>query len=122
MTVFSNVFTTVFVVALGISVLMQLWLALRQMRHVAAHRAHVPAHFHGRITLSAHQKAADYTVARTRLTIADTVVETIVLLLLTLGGGLAAIAMLVSTIGIGPLWQDVALTVSTLLLTSLVAL
>jgi STE24 endopeptidase len=117
-----RLFTAIFVVALVVSVLMQLWLARRQMRHVTAHRVAVPAHFDGRITLSAHQKAADYTVARTRLAITDTVVEALVLLGLTLGGGLAFIAAAIATIGVGSLWQDVTLTVATLALTSLVAL
>jgi STE24 endopeptidase len=122
MPAYSHWFTVVFVLALAVSVLMQLWLARRQMRHVVAHRAAVPAHFNGRIALSAHQKAADYTVARTRLAMADTVIETAMLLWLTLGGGVAALAATLSVTGVGSLWQDVALTIGTLLLTSLVAL
>jgi hypothetical protein len=42
------------------------WLATRQMRHVAAHRHQVPAAFAATVTLEAHQKAADYTLAKGR--------------------------------------------------------
>ena len=42
------------------------WLASRQIRHVAQHRAQPSAPFAERITLAAHQKAADYTMAKAR--------------------------------------------------------
>ena len=58
----------------------------------SAHRDAVPAHFAGKITLEAHHKAADYTVARTRLSIVDTLIDAAVLLALTLGGGVALLA------------------------------
>ena len=50
-------FTVLFLLALGVSLAMQLWLARRQVQHVAANRAAPPAHFATRITLAAHQKA-----------------------------------------------------------------
>ena len=68
----TTLFTSIFIVALVFCVGMQLWLALRQVRHVELHRCEVPPHFADRITLPAHRKAADYTIARTRLSmIAD---------------------------------------------------
>jgi STE24 endopeptidase len=85
-------FGAVFLAALVASVVLHLWLARRQMQHVRAHRDAVPAHFAGKITLEAHQKAADYTVARTRVSIVDTLLDTAVLLALTLGGGVALLA------------------------------
>src|SRR5215475_7685812 len=88
----AGLFTSLFLVAFAISLALQLWLAHRQRRHVLAHRDAVPAHFDARISLPAHQKAADYTVARSRLSVADIVLDAIVLLVLTLGGGLALIA------------------------------
>ncbi|MEN9629854.1 MAG: hypothetical protein RJA10_3082, partial [Pseudomonadota bacterium] len=45
----------------------RLWLASRQIRHVATHRHEVPAAFAATVTLAAHQRAADYTIARARL-------------------------------------------------------
>src|SRR6202521_2619307 len=107
----TNVFTFLFLLALGVSVALQLWLAQRQVRHVTSHRTAVPAHFAGRIALAAHQKAADYTVARTRLSTVDILIDTWVLLALTLGGGLWAAAAWTSTLPVSPLWQDVLLIV-----------
>ena len=82
-------FTLVFLAALALTLAGRLWLTLRQIRHVAAHRGAVPADFAERIPLAAHQKAADYTVDRNRLTIVATLVDAALLLALTLGGGLA---------------------------------
>ncbi len=67
----------------------RLWLTVRQIRCVAAHRGAVPAGFAERIPLAAHQKAADYTVDRHRLAIFTTLVDAALLLAFTLGGGLA---------------------------------
>ena len=65
------IFTTLFAAALAAGLLLKLWLATRQVRHVAQHRARVPAAFAERITLVAHQKAADYTIAKARLGILE---------------------------------------------------
>ncbi|MGZ5038069.1 MAG: M48 family metallopeptidase [Usitatibacter sp.] len=68
------------------------WLGVRQMRHVAAHRDSVPADFAAFIPIEAHRKAADYTLDKQRVSLAETlVIDGVVLLLLTLGGGVAAI-------------------------------
>ncbi len=48
----------------------------------------MPPEFAASVPLAAHQKAADYTGARTRLGIVDTLVSAVVLLAFTLGGGL----------------------------------
>ncbi|MGQ0654954.1 MAG: M48 family metallopeptidase [Betaproteobacteria bacterium] len=70
----------------------RLWLAARQVRHVRAHRDAVPPTFADAIGLSAHQKAADYTVAKTRLGMVDVLVSAALVLALTLGGGIQALA------------------------------
>jgi STE24 endopeptidase len=115
-------FTVIFLLALGVSLAMQLWLARRQVQHVAANRIAPPAHFATRITLAAHQKAADYTIARTRLGMLETVLEAIVLLALTLGGGLAVLAARADLLPVDTLWQDVALVVAVTLLAALIGL
>ena len=51
---------------------LKFWLATRQMRHVAAHRNAVPAAFAATVTLAAHQKAADYTLAQLALRLGHT--------------------------------------------------
>ncbi|MGV0949729.1 MAG: M48 family metallopeptidase [Azonexus sp.] len=82
-------FSFLFLAAFGLTLAGRLWLTLRQIRHVAAHRAAVPADFAERIPLAAHQKAADYTVDRNKLAILTTLIDAVLLLALTLGGGLA---------------------------------
>jgi STE24 endopeptidase len=82
---FSLVFLAAVVVTLGV----RLWLVWRHIRHVGAHRTAVPADFAERIALSAHQKAADYTLARCRAGLVTTLVDAGLLLALTLGGGIA---------------------------------
>jgi STE24 endopeptidase len=60
------------------------------MRHIAAHRGAVPAEFRDSIAPESHRKAADYSVAKLRLALAETVVGALFVLLLTLGGLLQA--------------------------------
>jgi STE24 endopeptidase len=83
-----NTFSFAFLAALVLMCALRLWLAHRQISHVIAHRGRVPAGFADRIGLDAHQKAADYSVARTRFGTLGLVVEVAVLLAFTFGGGL----------------------------------
>lgn len=80
--------TAVFLAALALATAAQLWLARRHVAHILAHRDRVPAEFASRIALAQHQKAADYTVAKTRLAQWQAMADALVLLALTLGGGL----------------------------------
>ena len=80
--------TLAFVIALVLGLLLKFWLASRQVRHVARHRAQVPDAFAGRITLQAHQKAADYTLAKIRFGLLEMALGAAVLLGWTLLGGL----------------------------------
>ncbi|HET7526459.1 MAG TPA: M48 family metallopeptidase [Burkholderiaceae bacterium] len=80
--------TWLFAVALLAGLAMRLWLATRQMRHVMAHRDVVPSAFASRVSLDAHQRAADYTVAKTRFGLLTTAFGSAVLLGWTLLGGL----------------------------------
>jgi len=81
-----NAFTWTFLAALAAATLTRLWLAQRQVAHVRAHRDAVPPTFADAIPLSAHQKAADYTVAKARLGMLDVLLGAAALLVLTLGG------------------------------------
>lgn len=83
-----NTFTLIFIAALTISVLVRVWLAQRHLRYVASHRNAVPAAFSDTITLMQHHKAADYTLAKTRLSFLQIALEVALLLAFTLGGGL----------------------------------
>ena len=84
-------FTFLFLAALAVSTALRLWLDFRHLRHVVARREQVPADFFGRIELVDHRKAADYTAAKVRIGLIEIVIDTFVLLALTLGGALALI-------------------------------
>ena len=60
-------FTLLFVAFLLTDIAVRMWLATRQIRHVARNRDQVPPEFSHRIGLASHQRAADYTVARVKL-------------------------------------------------------
>ena len=77
-----------FALALSASMLVKFWLAARQMRHVALHRDAVPAPFAQRVALHAHQRAADYTLAKGRFGLLAMAYGAAVLLGWTLLGGL----------------------------------
>jgi len=115
-------FTVLFAAALAISLVVRIWLARRQVAHVSAHRDAVPAAFVSRIGLAAHQKAADYTVAKQRLGTLNTLVDGALLLVMTLGGGLALVVGWTQTINISPLWRDVLLFAVTGILYGVVSL
>lgn len=85
-----NTFSIVFLSALALATLMRLWLGARHIGHIRAHRAAVPAEFAGQISLDAHQRAADYTCVKTRLALVTVVIEALLLVWLTFGGGLQA--------------------------------
>ncbi len=80
--------TFVFIGLLIATTFTRLWLGSRQIAHVQANRAQVPAAFSQNISLEAHQKAADYSSAKTKLALVEVVVQALLLAALTLGGGL----------------------------------
>jgi len=79
-------FKLAFLVALATSVALRVWLAIRQYRHVGAHRDLVPFDFAANVPLADHRKAADYTQAKLRLSLAVLAIEALLLLALTFGG------------------------------------
>jgi len=88
----SSAFSVLFVVFLLLTLGLRYWLARRHIRHVLGHREQVPAEFAAKIPLSAHQKAADYTVAKTRFGLWAALWNTLVLTGFTLLGGLQALS------------------------------
>ena len=87
----SNLFSLVFTAALVCGLALKFWLATRQVKHVLAHRSAVPGIFADRIALAAHQKAADYTVTKTRFGMLELAWGVAVTLGWTLLGGLDAL-------------------------------
>src|SRR4051812_10442777 len=103
------IFTGTFVVAWAASLALRLWLARRQVAHVGAHRDHLPPAFAASIPLAAHHKAADYPTAKQHLGVVETLVDALVLIGMTLGGGLAWLLSATETLAIDPIWRDVLL-------------
>jgi STE24 endopeptidase len=87
-----NALTWLFLAALAAASATRIALAARQIRHVNAHRDAVPAGFADSIALAAHQKAADYTAAKMRFGIVDTLVGVAVVLAFTVGGAIEALS------------------------------
>ncbi len=83
--------TSIFVILLFATTIVRIWLGRRHISHVLGHRNQVPAAFDGNISLEAHQKAADYSADKTKLVIIEAIIQSILLLALTLGGGLQLI-------------------------------
>ncbi|MCX7627642.1 MAG: M48 family metallopeptidase [Methylophilaceae bacterium] len=110
-----------FVCLLAATLFIQQWLGWRQIRHITAHREAVPAAFSSSISLQAHQKAADYNIAKIRLRLYETATQTLLLLVLTLGGFLqwldSSLAELLQT---HPLWHGGCVIVVTFIITALV--
>jgi len=106
----SLLMTTVFAIALMVGLVLKFWLSSRQIRHVALHRSQVPSAFTQTISLAAHQKAADYTLAKAQMGLLELVLGTTVLLGWTLMGGLSALNLwLLTWLGTGMTQQLVLL-------------
>ena len=117
-----NNFTLIFLSALLLSLGLKLWLAGRQIRHVRACRDQVPRAFRQRITLEMHQLAADYTIARTRFGLAALLLNTLLLLGWTLGGGLNIVDQFWQSVDLPAISTGIAVILSVLLLASLLEL
>jgi STE24 endopeptidase len=114
--------TWAFLIAVAAETLTRLWLGSRQIAAVQAHRDEVPEPFRGQIELADQQKAADYTTARVRLGRWATVVEALVKLALTLGGGLAAVDAAWRHTGLVEPWRGACVVATVVLLLQLVGL
>src|SRR4051812_29166286 len=90
----SYVLTLAFAVFLLTGLAVKFWLASRQIRHVARHRSQVPTPFDRSVSLAAHQKAADYTVVKSRFGLIELAIGVVVLLGWALLGGLNALNQL----------------------------
>lgn len=117
-----NEFSWVFLVALTLMTGLEIWLSLRQRRHVVANRDEVPEAFREQIGLAAHQKAADYTVAKGGQMRRESLFGAVVLLLWTLGGGLALLSGAWESLGWPAMATGVVLILSFLLIGSLLEL
>lgn len=115
-------FTALFCALLVLGLLVRTVLASRQIRHVARNRDTVPAAFSNTISLAAHQKAADYTISKSRFGLLETAIEAALLLGWTLLGGLDWLNQtLLAALGPG-LWQQLALVAAFVVIGGLITL
>jgi len=117
-----NTFTLLFLLALAASFGVELWLAKRQSEHVSKHRINVPDAFKNSVSLEAHQKAADYTLAKGKLGDIDRIVGLVALLLLTLGGGINLAFKFWSGAIDSPFWAGIVATATVFFIMTLVEL
>lgn len=115
-----NTFTLIFLIALIISYGIQFWLSFRQKSYVMQHRDQVPQAFRDRVALTAHQKAADYTVEKSKLGDLDSVAGMLFLLALTLGGGISLAFDFWSTFEFSPLMASLISVASIFLLMTII--
>lgn len=118
----SLVFSLLFTGFLLVTLATRFWLAARHMRHILINRNAVPAQFAEKISLEAHQKAADYTIAKTRLGLVNLLISTFALLAFTLLGGLQWLsAAVIDLTGPGMTYQ-ISLLVAFALISGLIDL
>ena len=113
-------FTYIFVATLALTSLAKLWLSRRHLEHILRHREKVPDAFSERIALAEHQKAADYTSAKTRFEMLGVLYDAALLLAFTLGGGIELIfdfsrSLFESDLAQGVATMSIALLISSLL-------
>jgi STE24 endopeptidase len=97
--------TVLFLIALISCVVAKFWLLQRQVKAVASHRSAVPMHFKEKISLESHQKAADYTLAKSKIALLDIALSALFVVALTLMGGLQVIHNWMNSMGVVKQWN-----------------
>jgi STE24 endopeptidase len=117
-----NWITPLFLFALSLNVLIEVWLNIKNQFHIGKHRQSVPEEFSDVVTLEAHQKAADYSRSKLQLSRLGLFYDAAILLFMTLGGGFQDIYNLWLTTALDPVWRDVVFLLSALWFVSLLHL
>ncbi len=117
-----NLFSYLFLAALFGNVAVQWLLLYRHRSHVSRHRGAVPAQFRDKVPLEAHQKAADYTVAKSSLARIDLVISVVLLLLWTLAGGLELVDRFWRGLDLSVIWTGTGVMLSIMLISSILDL
>ena len=115
----TQIFTLAFSLTLMLNLCIKIWLTTRQNRCVFAHRDQVPADFADSISLEAHQKAADYTLAKSQLGFWELMLDTLLLIGWTLLGGLSALNQAIGSIFEGNMAQEISVIVAFMLINGL---
>lgn len=117
-----NVFTIVFLFALVASFAVEFWLGRRQKSYVSEHRDAVPPAFQEAISLESHQKAADYTLEKIRVGTVSGIIGGILLLVLTIGGGIEWVNGILAGFEMSMIMSGVLLIISVLVIHEIVEL
>ncbi|RUS66781.1 Protease HtpX [Saezia sanguinis] len=118
----STLFFGLFIVLTLATLAIKCWLSWRQIRSVKQHRAHVPVDFTGHVTLSSHQRAADYTVAQQRFGMLESAWSTLLLLGWTVFGGLNLLNHIVQPLTGSGLWYGIVLILAFFLINGILGL
>jgi len=116
----ASTFTNLIIVLIAITVLSQIWLSKRHIGFVSQHRKKVPAPFKDIIKIKDHQKAADYTVDKSKLNILGLAVEAIFLYFITIGGGIEWINQYLAQYSFSEITLGAMLIIAVMVLSSLV--
>ena len=114
--------TLLFIAAVVFSTALELWLSHRQISTVAAHRGRVPEPFATSVSAEEHAKAADYTIAKARFGRVAEITNAVIILALTVGGGIAALDGLWRHTGWTQPWLGTAVIGSVFCITGLLTL
>jgi len=117
-----HILTYLFLFALTCSVLIQIWLARRQIHSVESHRDSVPDSFKDSISMEQHAKAADYTITKLRFGYSELAYGTLLLLVWTLGGGLELLDNLGRELGLSALYTGTVFILSAIIIMGLLDL
>lgn len=117
-----NLFTSIFIICLSASIIVQWLLVQRHIKHIRSNRENVPDAFNDKIPVEAHHKAADYTQAKVKTGLAELIIGSAFLLLWTLAGGLQLLDDAWRSLGLSELWTGVGLILSVFAIMSILDL
>ena len=104
-----NFFTYIFLFSLFAGIFVQWFLVQKHINCVRSNRDNVPEEFNDKISLEAHQKAADYTEAKVKTGLFELMIGSALLLLWTLAGGLQLLDNWLRTFGMSEIFTGTAL-------------
>ena len=107
-----NFFTYIFLFSLFAGIFVQWFLVQKHINCVRSNRGNVPEAFNDKISLEAHQKAADYTEAKVKTGLFELMIGSALLLLWTLAGGLQFLDNWLRTFGMSEIFTGTALILS----------
>ena len=107
-----NFFTYIFLFSLFAGIFVQWFLVQKHINCVRSNRNNVPEAFNDKISLEAHQKAADYTEAKVKTGLFELIIGSALLLLWTLAGGLQFLDNWLRTFGMSEILTGTALILS----------